>query len=191
LPTAEAATLALRTQQIIAHESGAALTVDPLAGSYYVEHLTNELERQTLELLAKVDELGGAAKAIGASFFQEEIAKSAYAFQMRVEHGEDVIVGVNKFSDGKAPPVIPAPDFSALEKEQVGKLKATRAKRDNARVTAALAHLGNAAKDYVSPSNGTAREPLMNEIVEAVRARASVGEIADTLRSVWGTYQPT
>ena len=111
LPTEEAATLALRTQQIVAHESGAALTVDPLAGSYYVEHLTNELERQATELLAKVDELGGAAKAIEASFFQEEIARSAYEHQMRVERGDTVIVGVNKFSDGKEPPVIPAPDF--------------------------------------------------------------------------------
>src|SRR6201999_3805635 len=96
----------------------------------------------------KVDELGGAAKAIGVSFFQDEIAKSAYAYQMRVERGEDVIVGVNKFSDGKAPPVIPGPDFSALEKEQVTKLKATRAARDNVRVTAALAKLGAVAKAY-------------------------------------------
>ncbi len=190
LPTAEAATLALRTQQIVAYESGAALTVDPLAGSYYVEHLTNELERQALELLAKVDALGGAAKAIGASFFQEEIGKSAYAYQMRVERGEDVIVGVNKFSDGKAPPVIPGPDFSALEKEQVTKLKATRAVRDNARVQAALAKLTDVAKAYGERSHGTARGPLMDEIIEAVRARASVGEIADTLRSVWGTYRP-
>src|SRR6185503_6266496 len=90
LPTEQAATLALRTQQIVAHESGAALTADPLAGSYYVEHLTNELERQANALIARVDELGGAAKAIGASFFQEEIARSAYEYQMRVEAGETV-----------------------------------------------------------------------------------------------------
>ena len=131
LPTGEAATLALRTQQIIAHESGAALTVDPLAGSYYVEHLTNELERRALELLARVDELGGAAKAIGASFFQEEIARSAYEYQMRVERGDAVIVGVNKFTDGKAPPVIPAPDFSALERGQVARVRAVPAARDD------------------------------------------------------------
>src|SRR5687768_4255257 len=97
LPTAEAATLALRTQQIIAHESGATATADPLGGSYYVEHLTNELERRASELLERVDALGGAAAAIDARFFQEEIGRSAYDFQMRVERGESVIVGVNKF----------------------------------------------------------------------------------------------
>src|SRR5205085_8169815 len=97
LPTADAATLALRTQQIIAHEAGAAMTADPLAGRYYVEHLTNELERRAMELLERVDALGGAARAIGASFFQEEIARSAYEHQLRVENGTTVIVGVNKF----------------------------------------------------------------------------------------------
>src|SRR6185436_8346620 len=109
---------ALRTQQIIAHESGAALTADPLAGSYYVESLTSELERQACALLERVDELGGAANAIEASFFQEEIGRSAYEHQLRVERGETVIVGVNKFSDGSEVPVVPAPDYSALEREQ-------------------------------------------------------------------------
>src|SRR4051812_19714539 len=180
LPTEQAATLALRTQQIVAHESGATLTVDPLAGSYYVEHLTNELEREATELLAKVDELGGAAKAIGASFFQEEIARSAYEHQMRVERGETVIVGVNKFSDGKEPPLIPAPDFSALEKDQVARLGAVKAKRDSAQVSAALAALSEASKSYATADGK--REALMPLIIDAVRARASVGEIADTLR---------
>jgi methylmalonyl-CoA mutase N-terminal domain/subunit len=188
LPTEEAATLALRTQQIIAHESGATLTVDPLAGSYYVEHLTNELERQATELLAKVDDLGGAAKAIQASFFQEEIARSAYAHQMRVEHGETVIVGVNKFSDGKEPPVIPAPDFSALEKDQVGRLSGVKAKRDMAKVRSTLAALSDASQSYATP--GAARAPLMPLIVDAVRARASVGEISNTLLEHWGGYRP-
>ncbi len=187
LPTEEAATLALRTQQIVAHESGAALTVDPLAGSYYVEHLTNELERQAVELLAKVDELGGAAKAINAQFFQEEIARSAYEYQMRVEHGETVVVGVNKFSDGKEPPVIPAPDFSALEKDQVARVKGVKAKRDAARVSATLTALAEASRAYAGAG---AREPLMPLIIDAVRARASVGEIADALRETWGTYRP-
>lgn len=187
LPTESAATLALRTQQIIAHESGAALTVDPLAGSYYVESLTNELERQAVELLARVDELGGAAKAIQASFFQEEIAKSAYAHQLRVESGEAVIVGVNKFTDSSEPPDIPAPDFSALERAQVERVTAVRAKRDAAAVTNALGRLGERAKPYAS-SRST--ESLMEPIVDAVRARASVGEIADTLRDCWQTYRP-
>jgi methylmalonyl-CoA mutase N-terminal domain/subunit len=188
LPTEEAATLALRTQQIIAHESGATLTVDPLAGSYYVEHLTNELERQATELLAKVDDLGGAAKAIQASFFQEEIARSAYDHQMRVERGETVIVGVNKFSDGKEPPLIPAPDFSALEKDQVSRLSAVKGKRDQAAVRATLAALGEASKSYAKA--GESRERLMPLIIDAVRARASVGEIADAFRENWGVYRP-
>src|SRR5262245_39913266 len=130
LPTAEAATLALRTQQILANESGVVVTADPLAGSYYVEHLTNELEENALALLQRVDEMGGAAKAINASFFQDEIAKSAYEQQLRVERGETVIVGVNKFGDKSEPPVMPAPDYSALERAQVARLAKARKARD-------------------------------------------------------------
>jgi methylmalonyl-CoA mutase N-terminal domain/subunit len=189
LPTEAAATLALRTQQIIANESGAALTADPLAGSYYVEHLTNELEGGATELLAKVDDLGGAAKAIGASFFQEEIARSAYDYQMRVERGETVIVGVNKYADGNDPPVIPTPDYSTLEREQVARLQAIRAGRDAARAASALASMRNAARTYTV--SGESRAPLMELIIDAVRARASVGEIADALRAEWGTYRPS
>jgi methylmalonyl-CoA mutase N-terminal domain/subunit len=190
LPTAEAATLALRTQQIIAHESGAALTVDPLAGSYYVESLTNELERRATELLAKVDELGGAAKAIAASFFQEEIARSAYEYQMRVESGETVIVGVNKFTDESPPPAIPTPDYSALERGQVERVRAVRAKRDPGGVNDALGALRAAAAGYATNSASGAKAPLMELIVDAVRARASVGEIGDALRDCWQTYRP-
>jgi methylmalonyl-CoA mutase N-terminal domain/subunit len=188
LPTANAATLALRTQQILAHESGVATTADPLAGSYYVEHLTNELERQSLQLLQAVDDLGGAARAIEASFFQEEIARSAYDQQMRVERGESVIVGVNKFADGEPPPIIPAPDFSALEREQVGRLAAARAARDATRVSTSLAALRNAAGEYASA--GAASPSLMDLIIDSARARASVGEIADALRTAWGEYRP-
>src|SRR5450432_1196227 len=115
LPTAAAATLALRTQQIIGYESGAALTADPLAGSYYVEALTDTLEGEAEALLQRVDEMGGAARAIDAGFFQEEIARSAYEFQLRVERGETTIIGVNKFADDAKAPVIPSPDYSALE----------------------------------------------------------------------------
>jgi len=188
LPTEAAATLALRTQQIIANESGAASTADPLAGSYYVEHLTNELERSALALLAKVDDLGGAAKAIGASFFQEEIARSAYEYQLRVERGDTVIVGVNKYADENDPPVIPTPDYSALERDQVGRLRAVRAKRDAAVTQSRLGALRDAARSYAT--HGAARPPLMGPIIDAVRARASVGEIADALRDEWGTYRP-
>src|SRR3977135_2191657 len=116
LPRVEAATLALRTQQIVAFESGITNTVDPLAGSYYVENLTTELEERALELILKVDALGGSEKAIAAGFFQEEIARSAYEHQLRVEAGETVIVGVNRFADEDGPLSMVAPDYSALEK---------------------------------------------------------------------------
>ena len=189
LPTAEAATLALRTQQIIAYESGIANTIDPLAGSYFVESLTTEVERQALELIAKVDEIGGAERAIAAGFFQEEIARSAYAIQLRVEAGETVVVGVNRFEDDELPPTIPAPDFSSLEREQVARVRAVRAKRDGRAVDHALAALRAAAPAY-ERSDATERSPLMPLIVDAVRARATVGEISDAFRSVWGEYRP-
>jgi methylmalonyl-CoA mutase N-terminal domain/subunit len=188
LPTEQAATLALRTQQIIASESGAASTVDPLAGSYYVEHLTNEIERRSQQLLDRVDALGGAAQAIGASFFQDEIARSAYEHQLRVESGETILVGVNKHTDGDDPPVIATPDYSALERDQVERLAAVRRGRDASRVARAIENVRQASTGYLSPASA-AREPLMEPIIEAVRARASVGEIADALRAEWGTYQ--
>jgi len=187
LPTAEAATLALRTQQIVAYESGVAQTVDPLAGSYYVEALTNELETRALALMEQVEALGGSAAAIDKGFFQDEIGRSAYEYQLRVESGDTVIVGVNKFGDGQDPPVIAAPDFSALERGQVTALAAVRARRDGNLVEATLAALRAAAAAYDSDA---AREPLMPLIIEAVRARASVGEISDTFATVWGTYRP-
>jgi methylmalonyl-CoA mutase, N-terminal domain len=185
LPTAEAATLALRTQQIIGYESGIANTVDPLAGSYYVEALTDQLESRAMDLIAKVDEIGGAERAVAAGFFQEAIARSAYEFQLRVEGGETAIVGVNKFADDAEPPVIPSPDYSALEQEQIGKLARVRAGRDAGRVSEALAGLRDAAARI-----GEGNTELMPLIIDAVRARASVGEISDTLAACWGTYNP-
>ena len=184
LPTVEAATLALRTQQIVAFESGITNTADPLAGSYYVENLTTQLEERALELILKVDELGGSEKAIAAGFFQEQIARSAYEQQLRVEGGETVIVGVNRFADDEGPPSIPAPDYSALEKEQVESVKRVRAKRDATKVRATLAALLDASEPTA------ARPRLMPLIVDAVRARATVGEISETLASNWGQYRP-
>jgi len=189
LPTAEAATLALRTQQIVGYESGAALTADPLAGSYYVEELTAALETGAMQLLERVDALGGAARAIEAGFFQEEIARSAYEYQLRVERGESVIVGVNRFADGSEVPVMPAPDYSALERDQVARLAETRARRDAAGVSAALDALRAAADDYAH-GHASGRAPLMPLIVDAVRARVTVGEISDALRERWGAYRP-
>lgn len=196
LPTEESATLALRTQQIVAYESGVANTVDPLAGSYYVEALTNELESRAMDLINHIDEIGGSEKAIAAEFFQEEIGRSAYEFQLRVEAGENVIVGMNKFSDGSPPPTIPAPDFSALERDQVAKLKSRRAARDPQVYNEAMGHLKAAAAAHGKNHGGRQSESgagdvhLMPLIIDAVRARASVGEIADALTGEWGKYQP-
>ena len=181
LPTADAATLALRTQQIVAYESGVASTVDPLAGSYYVESLTNEVERRALDLLATVEELGGAAKAIEAGFLQEEIGRSAYEQQLAVEAGRTVIVGVNKYADGAPPPIIATPDYSRLEAEQKARLVALRASRSAESVRVALEAL-----DYAVRRGETQVMPL---IISAVRARATVGEISDTLEAVWGRYR--
>jgi methylmalonyl-CoA mutase N-terminal domain/subunit len=185
LPTAEAATLALRTQQIVAFESGVANTVDPLAGSYYVENLTTELETRALELILKIDELGGSEQAIAAGFFQEEIARSAYEHQLRVEAGETVIVGVNRFADQEGPLSIPAPDYSALEKAQVKSVKAVRKKRDASAVKRALAALLAASG---APSSDKHLMPL---IIDAVRARATVGEISGALAENWGYFRPS
>jgi methylmalonyl-CoA mutase N-terminal domain/subunit len=167
LPTEEAATLALRTQQVIAHESGAALTADPLAGSYYVEHLTSELESRAMELLARVDSIGGAAKAISASFFQEEIAKSAYAFQMKVERGETVIVGVNRFDDGSEVPTIATPDYSRLEREPQGGARETQSGRGEANARVAREARG-------SPRCGRRAERIGTACDHRCRARACV-----------------
>jgi len=185
LPTAEAATLALRTQQIVAFESGVTNTADPLAGSYYVENLTTELEHRALELIDRVDELGGSEKAIAAGFFQEEIARSAYEHQLRVEAGETVIVGVNRFADQEESPSIPAPDYSALEKAQVKSVKAVRKKRDASQVSRALGALKDASA--ASPPD----KHLMPLVIDAVRARATVGEISGALAENWGYFRPS
>jgi methylmalonyl-CoA mutase, N-terminal domain len=136
-------------------------------------------------LILKVDELGGSEKAIAAGFFQEEIARSAYAHQLRVEAGETVIVGVNRFADDEGPLSIPAPDYSALEKEQVESVKTVRKKRDGAKVKRALGTL----RDAAAPAS--AGPQLMPLIVDAVGARATVGEISETLAATWGVYRPS
>jgi methylmalonyl-CoA mutase N-terminal domain/subunit len=186
LPSAEAATLALRTQQVVAYESGVTRTVDPLAGSYYVEHLTDELERRAVELLSRVDDLGGAERAIASGFFQDEIARSAYEHQLRVESGETVVVGVNRFADDAEPTPISLPDYSRLEAQQVVRVRAARAARDEESVRAALGALGAAAE----LSDGTFSAPIMPLIVDAVRRRATLGEISDALSARWGVYHP-
>ncbi len=179
LPTAEAATLALRTQQILAYESGLDRTVDPLAGSYFVESLTDRIEAEARALIQEVDAMGGAARAIEQGFFQQRIAESAYQVQKSIEAGDTVIVGVNRFTSDAPPAPIEILDYTGLEARQKERLGAVRAGRHTAAVNAALAELGKAA-------GGTA--PLMPPIIEAVRARATLGEISDVLRGVWGRY---
>ena len=183
LPTADAARLALRTQQIIANESGVALTADPLGGSYYVEHLTETIVREVRALLDEIGRKGGAAAAIERGDFQEAIARSAYEQQRAQERGDQVVVGVNRFAeDEPAPPAPPQmPDYGALAAEQVERVRATRAARDAETCHATLDALAQAAR--------TPGRNLMPLLVNAVRARATVGEISDTLREVWGTHR--
>ncbi|HEU4885049.1 MAG TPA: methylmalonyl-CoA mutase family protein [Longimicrobium sp.] len=180
LPTAQAATLALRTQQVLAYESGVGDTVDPLAGSYYVEALTTALEEKAREYLERIDEMGGASEAI--AFMQEEIHRAAYEHQIAVERGEKTIVGVNKFGSAQAEPLdLAQPDFSALEQSQRAGLARVKAERDDAEVRARLEAIRAAAR-------GT--ENLMPRIIDAVKAMVTLGEISDALRAEWGTYRP-
>jgi methylmalonyl-CoA mutase N-terminal domain/subunit len=171
----------------VAHESGVAQTVDPLAGSYYVESLTDALESAASEAIARIDAMGGAERAIDRGYIQGEIARSAYDQQRAVESGENVVVGVNRYDDGAPPPPIPSPDFGALATGQLASLSAVRNRRDKGRVEQALASIASAAPGYLRDSD---RTPLMPLIIEAVRARATVGEISDALRRVWGEYRP-
>ena len=187
LPSSEAATLALRTQQIIAYESGIANTADPLAGSYYVEFLTDEIEKRARDLIARSDDLGGAEEAIARGFFQEEIARSAYEHQLRVESGATVVVGVNRFTDDQPPLPIPSPDYSEMERAQVEALEASRLQRSASRADSALDALGDAADRL---AHGPGNADIMVRIIDAVRARATVGEISERLRESFGSHDP-
>ena len=181
LPTAESATLALRTQQVLGYESGVARVVDPLAGSYYVEALTDAIEAGARELIEQVDAMGGATAAIERGYFQESIARSAWELQQAQESGRQVVVGVNRFTDEAPPPVLPTPDYSALAARQRARLDAVRSRRDAGAVGSALAAL---------EAEAAGSGPLMPRIIECVRVRASIGEIADAFRRSWGLYRP-
>ena len=180
LPTEESALIALRTQQIIAYETGATNTIDPFAGSYAVERLTNEIEAQAEQYLAKIDAMGGMIKAIEAGFVQTEIQRAAYDFQRAVEKKEQVVVGVNDFVAQELRHIPTLRIDTEIERAQVARLRALRAKRDGGKVKAALGELERRA---------TASENLLPTILEAVEAYATVGEISDTLRRVYGEYQ--
>ncbi len=180
LPSEHAATLALRTQQVIGYESGVTDTVDPLAGSYYVESLTTAIEDGARRYIDRIEEMGGVLAAIERGFEQREVQESAYRAQQRLEAGESVVVGVNKFADGSKPP---EPEFtipSGLEERRRAALAALRSERDSTAHAAALAALEHAAR-------GT--DNLVPPILRAVEAYATVGEIARTLRGVFGTHK--
>lgn len=182
LPTAEAARTALRTQQIIAYESGVTDTVDPLAGSYVVEHLTDEIERRAFALIEQIDQMGGAVKAIEAGWMQSQIAESSYQYQRKVESKEEVIVGVNEFvsatTDATAPRFTVNP---AVEQQQRQRLAEWRANRDNVRVSERIAHLEACARS---------QDNLMPMLVACVEDGVTVGEIGKTLKRAFGEYQP-
>lgn len=180
LPTEEAARIALRTQQIAAFESGVADTVDPLAGSYFVEHMTDEVEKAAWQLIEKIDAMGGSVPAIEQGFIQNEIAKSAYEYQRNIEHNEKIIVGVNKFqlTENTHIPILRVDD--SIRTVQMEKLAKLRASRDRAKCDQLLQTLNDKA---VSGEN------IMPTVVEAVEAKCTLGEIADTLREVFGEYR--
>ena len=179
LPSEEAVQIAVRTQQVIAYESGVANTADPLGGSFYMERLTSEIEERAQTYIEKIDELGGAAAAIEQGYIQREIQESAYAYQKAVEAGEEILVGLNKFQDEAVPPRNLLRVDTAVMESQVAGLKQLKAKRDNVAVATAIKKLKKSAKG---------NDNLMPPIMEAVKCYATLGEICDTLRDVFGEY---
>jgi len=181
LPSEQAAELALRTQQLIGYESGAARVTDPLGGSYLVEDLTNRICDASRSLMSQVEDLGGAVAAIEAGFYQQQIHESAFRRQQQVEHDDAIVVGVNRFTETKSEPVEILKVSASLEGEQVARLAKVRETRDNAAVTQALAAVKRAAE-------GT--DNLLPHMRYALSLYATVGEICDVLRGVFGSYHP-
>ncbi|HEY9232505.1 MAG TPA: methylmalonyl-CoA mutase family protein, partial [Blastocatellia bacterium] len=179
LPSENAAEIALRTQQVIGYESGVADTADALAGSYAIEHLTNEIERLATDYIRKIDDVGGMLAAIETGFVQREIERAAYDYQRAIEAGEQVVVGVNRFTMDEKSDVPILRINEALEREQVERLRAVRARRDEAATRKALDLIERAARSD---------ENLMPHIIRAVEAYATLGEISDRLRAVFGEY---
>jgi methylmalonyl-CoA mutase N-terminal domain/subunit len=182
LPTEAAARVALRTQQVIAYESGVADTADPLAGSYAIEELTDQIEARSREYLDKIEALGGMLRAIELGYVQREIQEAAYQYQRAIESQEEIVVGVNRFQIEAEPPVPLLRIDASLEQAQVERLRALRARRDVVATEAALGKLEQAA---------TTTENLLPRILECVESYATVGEISNRLRRVWGEYRET
>lgn len=180
LPTEEAATIALRTQQIVAHESGSIMTVDPLGGSYYIEALTDEVEKRAWDYIHRIDEMGGAVNAIEAGYIQQEIADSAYKYQRDIQNGEKIIVGQNKYTQQEPPFDKIFSINDSIRLVQMEKLKSLKNSRDSKLVETGLFNLDQAARDG---SN------LMPHILHAVESYATLGEISDSLRKVFGEYE--
>jgi len=183
LPTEHAVKLALRTQQVIAHETGVASTIDPLGGSYYLEDLTNRLEQEAYDYFGRIRDLGGVIEAIKENFFQREIAEASFRFQSEVESGDRVIVGVNRFEDTDERELEILKIDAALERKQIERVQALRARRDSAAVSSALARLKQGAA--VADTN------LMPAIIDASRAYVTMGEMCDALRETWGVWRET
>jgi methylmalonyl-CoA mutase N-terminal domain/subunit len=183
LPTEHSVRLALRTQQVIAHETGVVNTIDPLGGSYYLEQLTNELERQAYDYFERIEELGGVIPAIEQNFQQREIAEASFRYQSEVERGERIVVGVNRYQQEDERPIELLRVDPALEQKQIERVQAVRASRDSAAAEAALARL----KEDAAHEDRNLMEPIM----DASRAYVTMGEMCDALREVWGTWRET
>jgi methylmalonyl-CoA mutase N-terminal domain/subunit len=183
LPTEHAVRLALRTQQVIAHETGVVNTIDPLGGSYYLEQLTTELERQAYEYFERIEELGGVIPAIEQNFQQREIAEASFRYQSEVERGERIVVGVNRYQQEDEQPIELLRIDPALEQKQVERVQAVRERRDSAAAEAAIARL----KEDAAHADRNLMEPIM----DASRAYVTMGEMCDALRAVWGTWRET
>jgi methylmalonyl-CoA mutase N-terminal domain/subunit len=180
LPTQEAASIALRTQQIVAFESGVTDTADPLAGSYFIENLTQQIEQDALAIIKQIDDMGGSVPAIENGFMQNKIAESAYAYQKNIESKEKIIVGVNEFISENTSHIPILRIDEKIRQEQIEKINIIKSKRDPAKVSICLAGIKQAAID---------NQNLMPVVIEAVENYCTLGEISDTLRSVFGEYQ--
>jgi len=183
LPTEDAVRIALRTQQVIAHETGAVNTIDPLGGSYYVEDLTNRLEAEAYDYFDRIEKLGGVIPAIKENFFQREIADASFRYQHEVEQKQRIIVGVNRYELEDEPEVEILRIDPMLEGQQIERVQALRGRRDSAAVEAALARLKQAA--------ARDRDNLMPPLVDAAKAYVTLGEMCDALRETWGTWTET
>jgi methylmalonyl-CoA mutase N-terminal domain/subunit len=183
LPTEHAVRLALRTQQVIAHETGVVNTIDPLGGSYYVEHLTSELERQAYDYFERIEKLGGMVQAIKENFPQREIAEASYRYQSEVESKQRIVVGVNKYVQEDEQQIAILKIDAALEEQQIARVKSLKAKRDSGKVEQRIAELKAAAADD--------SKNLMPVIVDAARDLVTMGEMCDAWREVWGVWRET